>query len=532
MQNANGSKPVGSLDFETDPFLFGRVPYPFAAGIYFGPKDYAILWEPHIIEKTIDFLKKLPECVLYAHNGGKFDFHYLLEAANKDDILIRNGRIVQMRIGKVTLKDSWPLMPFKLEEFRKTPIDYAIFNAWRRNKPSNKARIKSYLLDDCRDLLELVTGFRAIVGPKDTIGSAAFHQMRECGIRIRSLNEAHDDTFRPFFFGGRVQALEKGIHRGSLRYLDINSAYPYAMTFSHPHGNDYLSGERLPSSDLLGPCFVRCYARSRGALPYRADDGSLSFPDATFKQEFFATGWEILAGLETKTLEIDRVLQVWLPQTFINFRPYVEKFFALRQEAKKQKDAIKRLAYKYLLTSGYGKFAQNPRDFKRYKLADFGDAVPGYEWENDYGAICLWSQSSYDGFGFFDVATGASITGFVRAMLWKAICQSRGVLYVDTDSMICKSSHVKIGEGLGQWKLEGIVKKCAIAGKKLYGVDWGKPLDPAIPESRYKIASKGARLTFAHILALCDGKSIIWKNDAPTFSLTGAHFVEREITAT
>jgi hypothetical protein len=524
--------PIGTIDFETDPFLFGRVPYPFAVCIYFSDRDYSLHWEPNIIEKTIRALMHLPKCILYAHNGGKFDFHYLLEYADKENILIRNSRIVQMQIGRATLKDSWPLMPFPLEEFRKTPIDYAIFNAHRRNSQRNKARIKSYLVDDCRDLLELVTGFRAVVGPKDTIGSAAFYQMRECGIRIKSLNEAHDDTFRPYFFGGRVEALQKGIHRGAYKYLDINSAYPYAMTFNHPHGNDYLSGERLLARNILGPCFVHCRAYSHGALPFRAEDGSLSFPDVPFKQDYFATGWEIAAGLDTKTLKIDRVHQVWIPQTFICFREYILKFFALRQQAKRENDPIKRLAYKYLLNSGYGKFAQNPRDFKTYMLAEFGDDVPGYDWESDYGNICLWSQSSYDGFGFFDVATGASITGFVRAMLWRAMCQSKDVLYVDTDSMICKSSRVHIGEELGQWKLEGQVKKCAIAGKKLYAVDWGRPVDRKNPDSRYKIASKGARLTFRQILALCDGKSIIWKNDAPTFSLTGAHFVEREITAT
>lgn len=431
-----------------------------------------------------------------------------------------------MRIGKVTLKDSFPLMPFALEEFRKTPIDYAIFERARRNKPRNRARITDYLIDDCRDLLELVTGFRAIVGDKDTIGSAAFFQMRQLGLQIEAMNETHDDMFRPFYFGGRVQAFEKGILRGPFKYLDINSAYPFAMMQRHAHGAEYAHGTKLPPRAQLGQCFVRCIAQSEGVLPLRGEDDSLSFPDA--EAEFCATGWEIAAGLDTKKLRIKKVLDVWMPRSFICFDEYVTHFFALRQTAKNSGDKIKRLAYKYLLNSGYGKFAQNPRDFREYCLAPYGKNIPGFDWETDFGDLSLWSAPSYRGFGFFDVATGASITGYVRAMLWRAICASRRVLYVDTDAMLCAQSSVAMGDALGQWKLEGVVKRAAIAGKKLYGVEWQKAQDG----ERYKIASKGARLSWSELLSLCKGNDILWENDAPTFSIAGAHFIRRRITAT
>lgn len=516
---------VGVLDFETDPFVAGRVPYPFACCIYF-PEQHKILWEPNIIDKVIAVIRRLNTCTLYAHNGGKFDFHYLIERADQKGIQIRDGRIVQMQIGKVTLKDSWPLMPFPLAEYRKTPIDYAIFEKHRRNIPKNRAKITEYLLDDCRFLHELVTGFKDIVGPKDTIGSAAFYQMREMHIDIWKGNEAHDDIFRHYFFGGRVQAFDKGVHTGRFKYLDINSAYPYAMQFDHPHGMNYVRGNRLPKKSILGPCFVHCVADSRGALPLR-DGMNLEFP-VIRNQEFFATGWEILAGLETHTLDIRRLNDVWIPSQTISFNEYVTKFFTLRQQAKKQHDPIKRLAYKYLLNSGYGKFAQNPREFKRYRLAPYGEAVAGYDWETDYGAISLWSKPAYNGTGFYDVATGASITGFVRAMLWRAIRNSTNVLYVDTDSMICERSRVTLGGELGEWKLEGDLRRVAVAGKKLYAIEWTTPQDG----SKYRIASKGARLSFSDILSLCKGDEITWQNDAPTFSLKGAHFIERTIRAT
>lgn len=531
----NADDPIGTFDFETDPFLIGRIPFPFAACIFFAREDYGVLWKSDsnqdFIARVMRALRRLPKCTLYAHNGGRFDFHYLLESAEPQILQVRNGRVTKMRIGKVTLKDSFPLMPFALEEYRKTKINYAIFKKEKRDQPDNRKRITDYLIDDCANLLELVTGFRKVVGPRDTIGSAAFYNMRQMGLDIQSLNETHDSMFRPYYYGGRVEAFKKGIHDGRYIYLDINSAYSFAMLSSHAHGSDYIHSRTLPRVSDLGNQFIHCIAESRGALPMRSDTGDLLFPHD--RGEFFATGWEIAAGIKTKTLRIDRVLDIWKPQSLINFSEYVKTFFARRLRAKKQSDKIGSIAYKYLLNSGYGKFAQNPRDFKTYCIAPLGRDVPGFNWETDFGAISLWSKPAFHGWGFFDVATAASITGYVRAMLWQAICSSRDVLYCDTDCIICRSSSVPLGDRLGQWKCEhapGVyVKRAAIAGKKLYGVEWSRSDDRG---AAHKIASKGARLTFREILDLCRGKHVIWTNPAPTFSLGNIHFIRREIQST
>ena len=537
---------VGTFDCETDPFKYGRKISPFASCIYFGTDDFVVLWESDsrrdFLCRIVAALLKLRECTLYAHNGGKFDFHFLLEYAKPGAIDIHGSRVMSMKIGAVTLKDSYPLMPFPLDEFKKEKIDYDIFHRYRRNAPRNRKRITDYLVSDCANLLTLVTGFREIVGPKDTIGSAAFHQMKELGVKIEHCGESHDDTFRPYYFGGRVQAFSKGIHNGTYKYFDINSAYPRAMLERHAHGADYVRSTTLPKLHEMGACFIRCIARSRGALPLRATEDSdfdtLAFPADGLAREYFATGWEIAAGLKTRTIEIEEVLEVWRPERFIDFRAFVETFYARRLNAKKNGDEIGRLAYKYLLNSGYGKFAQNPREFKEWSLAPYGEAVKGFEWECDFGSVSLWSRKVYRGgriperFAFYDVATGASITGWVRAYLWTSICSARGVLYCDTDAIICKGANLPMGDALGEWKLEGIAKTVAVAGKKLYGLEWQKSSDPAKQGERYRVASKGARLTFRDIVSLCRGKTIGWKNENPTFSLGNIHYIAREIRAT
>ena len=66
-------KRIATIDAETDPFKKGRVPKPFLWG-WFDGKDYREFTDTR---KAVAFIKK-QNCICYAHNGGKFDFHYLL----------------------------------------------------------------------------------------------------------------------------------------------------------------------------------------------------------------------------------------------------------------------------------------------------------------------------------------------------------------------------------------------------------------------------------------------------------------------
>jgi len=93
---------------------------------------------------------------------------------------------------------------------------------------------------------------------------------------------------------------------------------------------------------------------------------------------------------------------------------------------------------------------------------------------------------------------------------------------------VARSADVPRGDKLGQWKLEGICEKVIIAGKKLYAVKWKDPING----EKYKITSKGARLTWAELRSIARGEVVEWENAAPTFSLSGEHFVSRRIRGT
>ena len=513
--------PIYVLDAETDPFAHGRIIRPFAMCLYSESQRYKkVIWSPNCAKLMAREIRQLPTCTVYAHNGGKFDFHFLIPYANKSTIKIINGRIAVMYIGNAKLVDSWLLIPMALGTYKKEEIDYDLFLEDVREQ--HKQTIIDYLVSDCENLYELLTGFQKVVGKKLTIGQAAFTKLRSSGIDIPKLTESHDVTFRPFYFGGRCEAIRKGTTEGKLTYLDINSAYPWAMTHDHPTGSHYNIGRKLPR--FGGPWFAKIVAINRRALCIR-DKNGLTF-DCEYGT-FFATGWEIATALEHGLIDIEKVLQVYYPKNTVNFSEYVYETKALRDAAKAAGNEIEQIAYKFLMNSAYGKFATDPRDWQNYYLDDIGtEPDEGYEWLTDVGNLSIYQTPTYDGEGFYDVATAASITGKVRAFLLDSMARCQDVIYCDTDSIVCKSyaSSIKIGKELGNWKVEDTGHKMCIAGKKLYAF---------FGDNGIKVASKGVRLTASEIERIANGEEIEHCKETPTFSIKkGQSYVKRKIKRT
>ena len=148
-------KKIIIADCETDPFLHGRVPVPFLWGVYDG-----VNYEQ--FEKTEDFIRYITDidCICYAHNGGKFDWHFITEFIDYGtELLIINGRLSRFTIGECQFRDSYNILPVPLAQMQKTKIDYAIFEKAERVKPYNKKLIEDYLYDDCRFLFDYVMAF-------------------------------------------------------------------------------------------------------------------------------------------------------------------------------------------------------------------------------------------------------------------------------------------------------------------------------------------------------------------------------------
>lgn len=150
-----------------------------------------------------------------------------------------------------------------------------------------------------------------------------------------------------------------------------------------------------------------------------------------------------------------------------------------------------------------------------------------FSWRGNLGDLILWGKNlDEEKYRYYDVAVAASITGWVRAFLWRSICASSSVLYCDTDSIfVAGETGITVGSELGQWKKEGDFSEAWIGGKKMYAIKFdGKG---------YKTASKGANLSVNEIKRVALGETVRHENAAPTFSVkSGVNFVERNIKAT
>lgn len=564
---------IGAVDCETDPFEAGVFVEPFLWGLLLDDGTYLEF------EQTQDFVdwchSQEEKITLYAHNGGKFDYHFLRHFIEADSpISVVAGRLARAHIGVVELRDSLNLFgQTRLADFAKDEIDYRKMRANCRRE--HWEEIRKYLKADCVSLLTIVTKFLERYGMQFTQAGAAMKYWQKHYAPRDSegkgiLPEFPSQTvaanfyekFSPFYYGGRVQCFAHGHAHESFRVVDINSAYPRAMLDGHPYSVSgiTLSG-RLPKDEHVPQALIELDAVSKGALPLRSEDGSLYFPeDETRVRRYFITGWEYLAGVETGTLFPQKIVRSHYFGTPVNFASYIEHFFNERANAKLAGDKASDIFAKIFMNGLYGKFASNPTKYREFILSD-----------PTGGAYAKWIESGYVDSGewggrkmlvrpvplskhrYYNIATAASITGWVRAFLWRSLLKCDRPLYCDTDSIAAADvSRLDLGKKLGQWKVEAECDEYAIAGKKNYAfhiAGEARPLDVRRQkplerdESReeweklrkcWKIASKGADLSPGEMIDIATGAEVLSRSVVPNMSVHRNEFtfIDRRVRST
>jgi len=512
--------------------------------------------------------KHLKGHYIYWHNGGKFDARYFLPylIKAKAKLLPIKGRMARFILPDGTeFRDSYCLLPISLKSTgEKIEIDYRKMERNRREK--HREEIITYWKQDLKLLHDKVSEFVAEYGFGMTLAGRTFDQLKKrFDICPPKCDEFHDATFRKFYYGGRVEFFSLGNPKGIFRMFDINSAYPAAMCKEHAFGLDFEATEKLPRNpETLKRCFVRLIGKSSGGLPFRDDSGSLSF--AAHTGEFFVTGWEVEAAKRLGKLDIMEVIECLRPLETKSFKKFVDHFYTMKREAKK--GSSEETFAKLFLNSSYGRFGLNPRDFRDVKLTaylaepeeneELRKTVkkvilkrrPGIRGESlKEKCVDLWKglsgkwelANSFDDIGvsiwekevpirsnsFFNVATAASVTGAVRAFMMESLAKVKNPVYCDTDSIMCEDAgELKLGRELGEWKLECETEADGvhIAGKKLYAMKvtkpyWKKEDRLEKDDRKWKLASKGVRLSPSEIVRCAAGEEIASTLIAPTFSL-------------
>lgn len=528
------------IDAETNPFdkENDAVISPFIWGVYDGEIFLYFDTPAEIVEFFRD-----KEAVVYAHNGGKFDYRWILPLADPfTKVKVINGRVASFKIGKTEYRDSYLILPTALRNYKKEDIPYELMRPEFRSIPENRRKIIAYLKSDCLYLFQLVTKFRETHGKTAlTLAGASMTFWRKMtGITPERTTRGFYDLFKPYYHGGRVQAFKKGVYRGNFTYYDINSAYPKAMTCPHAFGADFDYLDRLPDPDEIPTSFIRLDGVCNGAFPvFEKHEGDstakLYFPTDNKAREYTITGHEYLAARETGALGIHAIREARVFPKKMTFRSYVSHFYELKKNAK---DDGEKLVAKISLNALYGKWAAAPHEYREYMIVPpsqimrvengyYPDA-DGYEFDSfTWGDFALMSRPLPEpARRYYNVATAASITGWVRAYLWRSICQAKNVYYCDTDSMIAEGFDGRISKDLGDWKIEGRADLLAIGGRKQYALF--NLYDDVKTSDEYraciKKACKGGRLSADQILSLAEGKTVVYKNEAPTISIHSRGF--------
>lgn len=517
------------IDYETDPFEFGEVPAPFVAGFY-EIGNYLEFWGADCVQQLVDYLGTREDPLLiYAHNGGKFDFFFML-AHLENPLKVINGRIASCRIGPHELRDSYAILPIPLSAYKKDEVDYSTFK--RDVRHLHRPAISKYLKADCVYLYDLVLAFLNRFGEKLTIGGTAIAELRKYH-PFENQRERHDTRMRAFYFGGRCEAFDTGVFSGDWKIYDVNSMYSHVMhSMDHPTGSEYLMQwggivDKRGRISGVADCpmyFAHIECQQQGAFPTRVDNRPLDFNRPS--GEFWVTSHELRAAMDTRRVQNIRVIDVTAPRKVVRFAEFVQVFMAEKIRAKKEGDRVAEIFSKLILNSSYGKFAQNPDKYFNYVIQGPDDEMPDDPELEIYLAhetgARVWRKPA-KAHQYLDVATAASITGAARSVLMRALAVARRPMYCDTDSIICEQLGAEIdATKLGAWKLEATGDTLAIAGKKLYALKSGAKL--------VKKAHKGALLNSDDIFRLARGGTAVWRNDAPSFSLAkGVSFVEREL---
>lgn len=481
------SKPskIASFDIETTEWI-----NPYALGFYDG-KNMIVFEGDDCIDRFIDFViqKRYRNWLIYAHNGGKFDFNFILESIvkNKKGLIIKPLRIGS-RIVEIKLQDknrnTWILRDsmgyfsqlgknsslaaltknFDVEDV-KGELEHDKINS--KNWKQMRDEWLPYLISDCKGLRQLmvkfemwiIERFKVNLRKNITIAQLAMAIFRTRFLKNSIINHrAIEDDVRKSYYGGRTEIFQHYIEDAN--YYDFNSLYPFVMKeYPIPIGvpvksyNFKLGDFGIAFIDVEVPKDLKI-----PVLPFRAKNKKLIFPVGRFSGWYCSPEIELAVKMGCKIkinygykFEKDKI-----------FDEYIDTFYKIKQEAKK--DSIDYLLSKLFMNSLYGKFGQ--RREKRAIIMN-PKTIIGKKMINDF----MYEEERISESGHILPAIASFITCYARCELYNVLKDSEPI-YCDTDSVITKKKLESDSHKLGALKDEmpqGI-KEGVFILPKMYGL--------------------------------------------------------------
>lgn len=409
---------------------------------------------------------------IFAHNGGKFDFLFLMEPMMRRgwtmSISERNGRVMVIEVdtgkSRFSFFDSYSILPSSLAslcvafgvEHQKEKFDFRRQRV-RRNDP----KILKRLENDCKGLFEILQSFYSseyIHNPQVTIASQALDTFKNIFLKsdVLTLPAEHEDIFRECFYaGGRVEVF-KGWGRG-VRSYDVNSLFPFAMLEPMPVGE--CSRVRSYKKGLIG-----FYCVDIASTP----DWYISPLLVKGEKNMFVKG---RGRYYVSSAMIEFLLKEYGVRCKVNwgftFRggetilaDYVNTFYKMKSE--NRGNAMYYIA-KLFLNSLYGKFAQNR---EKFRIEKFDGQTNFIAMEGEIAQklhLVLVPHRSQS--RFILPYLSAWITDLARLYHFKLMREhEQDMFYCDTDSLFT-SARYPTGDNIGELSYKGTFQGCFLNSK-------------------------------------------------------------------
>ena len=340
--------------------------------------------------------------------------------------------------------------------------------------------IRKYILLFIKFLWENKLGSwkMTLAGISFTIFRHLFMKKRPCRVK----NEKYLEWIRKAYFGGRTEVFDLRMHY-NVYYLDFNSLYPFVMKkYKFPiRLKWFFEAENLRDMKrlikvwkmyrkrylyIMEGLFYIPESLPYGILPVRVKN-KVIFPVGYIYGVYASPEVEFLISKGGKVVYIRKIA---FYQSDFLFRDFVDYFYKMKVEAKKQKDLVTYWNSKIIMNSLYGKFGQRQTIFKFAGYTRLHDGVHHIYLEDKeiVESVVIGKKvyiKDYEGFSKLSIPEIAIfVTSYARTELNKVLFRVK-CIYCDTDSLVIPESELPkikdlVNENeLGKLKIE---HKCRV----------------------------------------------------------------------
>ena len=442
------------------------------------------------IDTFFNFISSMRRVIIYFHNlkfDGQFIISWLLMNGftHKDKLNTKSkkafstligemGEFYQIKINwgrdkQVIIQDSLKVLPFKVEkiaddfdlEIKKGKIDYEDYII-------NDEKL-DYIFNDVKIVAQALAIIKQEGITKMTTASSAYFQFKNsnifCDDMFPNLDKEFLNEWRNCYRGGRsmVNPIHQNKILNNVKRFDINSMYPYVMHDCFlPYGKPIEIKQKGKFKFELYKINVD-FRLKKNHLPSLLKKGTLYGGEDSYYYNTNGIESIYISSIDYELLERNYdILYIEFEKMYgfmtcdFMFKNYIDKYYKLKSNSK----GAKKVAYKLMLNSLYGKFGSKCEGYSKIPCL------------ND-NKVLTYKNSKTKDMKHYYLPVAIAITSYAHKLLDDAIYLT-GIdkfVYCDTDSIHTLGTlptEMIDNKKLGKFKLEGVEKISKYVRQKCY----------------------------------------------------------------